>query len=273
MSLFTDSGLIGISDLSIYEVTLSKTASTHGINVESKTTLAMASIGDRLLARLMHAGASTGGFLSSVSLSSIRTLPPQSAWSFNLNNVVVTDQLKRWICYEVLAQCFAEAYNVQLNDRYREKWLDYASRAKTTEQSLYEIGIGIVYQPLSQPGNALVTTGSGSLTGGIVTVQTVWQDASGHESILSPLVPVTLADQSSMTVTTQAGNNHVPATAIGWNVYVGANGSSPSKQNATPVALNASWTAPAAGFVTGAAPRGGQQPEAYLLDSQRLVRG
>jgi hypothetical protein len=254
-------------------VTLSKTASTHGINVESKTALALASIGDRLLARLLHAGTNTGGLLSSISLSSARILPPRSGWSLNLNNVVVTDQLKRWICYEVLAQCFAEAYNVQLNDRYREKWLDYASRAKTTEQSVYELGIGIVYQPLPQPGTAQTTTGSGSLTAGIVTVQTAWTDGSGNESMLSPLVPVTLADNSSLTVKAQAGNKPVPAWAIGWNVYIGANGASPSKQNTAPIALNTSWTAPGAGFIEGGSPKDGQQPDAYLLDSQRLIRG
>jgi hypothetical protein len=56
MSLFTDSGRIGISDLEAYESTLSKIASTHGINLDSKTTIAIADIGDGLLATLARAG-------------------------------------------------------------------------------------------------------------------------------------------------------------------------------------------------------------------------
>src|SRR6185437_9117714 len=158
MALFTDSSLITISDLEIYETTLSKIASTHNINIESKTAITLAAIWDRLLARLIRAGGGSGptdfGFGGRTSLV---TLPPHNQWSLTLDNVVVTGPLKRWISYELLSQIFSEAYNVQLNDRFREKWAYYSARSKETEEGLYSLGIGVVYRPLARPAIAQVS--------------------------------------------------------------------------------------------------------------------
>src|SRR5690349_11350295 len=142
MSLFTDSSLIDISDLEAYESTLSKIASTHNINIESKTAITLAAIGDRLLARLVRAGTANSPWLNptTTGLFNIVSMPPQSAWRFTLNNVVVTPTLERWICYELLSQIFSEAYNVQLNDRFKAKWAEYSERSKDTEQSFYDLG-------------------------------------------------------------------------------------------------------------------------------------
>ena len=264
MALFTDSSLITISDLEIYESTLSKIASTHNINIESKTAITLAAIGDRLLARLIRAG---GGNSSSV------TLPPQNLWNLTLDNVVVTGPLKRWISYELLSQIFSEAYNVQLNDRFREKWAYYAARSKETEDSLYSLGIGVVYRPLAQPAIAQVSTGAGTLAAGIVTVQTTWVDAAGNEGTASLLLPVTLGDSSSLTVAIMPAQATPPAAAVGWNVYVGANGAAPARQNTAALPLNAVWSAPASGFASGAAAPWGQQPDSFVLDPQRQWRG
>jgi hypothetical protein len=272
MALFTDTGLIGISDLEVYEATLTQVASTHNINIASKTTIALGSIGDRLLARLLRSGAGTGPWTNpaGVGLFNILSLGPQSNWRFTLNNVVVTPQLQRWICYEILSQIFSEAYNVQLNNRFKEKWMDYTSRAQDTEQNYYDLGVGVVYDPLPQPPAAQVSASTGPIQTGIITVQTAWTDGASSESTLSPLIPVTLSDMSSIVVTNPGV---APRGAAGWNLYIGANGLAPALQNATPVPAGAPWFNPAIGIVTGKAPLNGQQPDCYVIDAQRIQRG
>jgi hypothetical protein len=273
MSLFTDSNLIGISDLQVYEATLSQVASTHNINIDSKTTIALGSIGDRLLARLVRAGTAAWPWLNptTTGLFNIASMPPQSTWRFTLDNLVVTPQLRRWITYEILSQIFSEAYNVQLNNRFKEKWMDYSSRSQDAEKNYYDLGMGVVYSPLPQPPIATVTTGAGSLSAGIITVQTTWTNASGAESVLSPLLPVTLPDSSSFSVA--MGVTVPPASATGWNLYVGIDGEPATRQNTAPIVWNATWQLPAGGVVTGPVPLGGQQPDCYVLDPQRIQRG
>ena len=82
----------------------------------------------------------------------------------------------------------------------------------------------------------------GALPAGIVTVQTTWVDAMGKEGSPSLLLPVTLPDSSSMSVTIVPTQSAPPAAAVGWNVYVGANGAPPARQNAAALPLNVTWT-------------------------------
>lgn len=273
MSLFTDSNLIGISDLQVYEATLSQVASTHNINIDSKTAIALGLIGDRLLARLVRAGTAAWPWLNptTTGLFNIVSMPPQAAWRFTLDNVVVTPQLRRWISYEILSQTFSEAYNVQLNNRFKEKWMDYTSRSQDAEKNYYDLGMGVVYGPLPQPPIAAVTPGIGSLPAGIITVQTAWTNSNGAEGVLSPLLPVTLPDSSSFSAAMDV--TVPPANATGWNLYVAINGGQATRQNLTPIVWNAVWQLPAAGVITGPLPLGGQLPDCYVLDPQRIQRG
>jgi hypothetical protein len=275
MRLFTDAGLVDISDLELYESTLSKVVSTHNINIESKITITLATISDRLLARLIRSGAANLPMPNSAAPTryNIVSLPPQTSWALNLDHVVVTDPLKRWISYELLSQIFAEAYSVQLNDRFREKWADYAARSKDAEQNLYSLGIGIVYQPLAQPALPTITFTAGNLLPGIVTVQTTWTDSKGNEGSPSPLVPVTLSAPAAFSVSPVAAQKAPPAAAAGWNVYVAANSGSPMKQNTIPIPLTNSWNVPSFGLVAGSLLSLGQDPDCYVFDPQRLARG
>jgi hypothetical protein len=267
MSLFTDSDLVGISDLDVYESTLSKTASSHGINLSSKTAIALAAIGDKLLGRLQHIGR-TPIFVGSV----LNGTQQGSYQGWGLNNVVVTPPLRRWLSYEILSQVFAEAYNVQLNDRFKAKWMEYSGRANEAERNVYELGIGVVRNPLSRPPDATVAITSGNQPAGIVTVQTSWVDAAGNESALSRLVPVTLPESSSFVIS-GPGANAVPASATGWNVYVSADGEASSRQNTSLIPVTDSWPLPASGYIQGASPLDGQPPDLYLVDPRRIFRG
>lgn len=275
MPLFNDPGLIGIADLEIYEANLSKIASTHNINLESKTAITLAQVGDRILSRLIRSGSVNArnvegslGFARSIS-----ALPPLQGWSFTLSNVVVTGPLHRWMCYQVLAQAFSEAYSVQLNDRFKSKWNEYTALAQEAERSFYDLGVGVVRKPLPKPGTPNVSIISGPAPAGLIVVQVAWTDANGFESSLSEYYPLTLTDGSSIVVGMSEPAGQVPSSAVGWNVYIGANGGDPSRQNLTPIDINTTWSLPNEGFLSGPAPTNGQQPEWYTTDAQRLQRG
>jgi hypothetical protein len=274
MPLFNDPGLIGIAELEIYESNLSKIASTHNINLQSKTAITLAQIGDRILSRLIRSGSVNActigpfgrqGFMSA--------LPRQQNWSLTLNNVVVTDPLQRWMCYQVLAQAFSEAYSAQLNDRFRSKWNEYTALAQDAERSFYDLGVGIVRQPLPKPGTPVVSMIAGPAPAGLIVVQVAWTDANGGESSLSDYNPVALTDSSSIVVGMAESAGQVPPSAVGWNIYIGANGGDPSRQNLTPIDINTTWSLPNEGFLSGPAPINGQQPEWYITDPHRLQRG
>jgi hypothetical protein len=275
MPLFNDPGLIGIADLEIYEANLSKIASTHNINLESKTAITIAQVGDRILSRLIRSGSVNArnvegslGFARPIS-----ALPPPQRWSFTLSNVVVTAPLQRWMCYQVLAQAFSEAYSAQLNDRFRSKWNEYTALAQEAETSFYDLGIGVVSHPLPKPATPNVSIISGPAPAGLIVVQAAWTDANGFESSLSDYNPVALPDGSSIVVGMPEPAGQVPVSAAGWNVYIGANGGDPSRQNLTPIDINTTWSLPNEGFLSGPAPMNGQQPDWYIIDSQRLQRG
>jgi hypothetical protein len=275
MALFNDSGLIGIADLEAYETNLSKVASTHGINIDTKTAMALDQIGDRLLQRLVRAGTADSQYIDPwlTGATAIYSMPPQQRWLFTLSNVVVTAPLYRWICFEVLSQVFAEAYNTQLNDRFKGKWTEYTARSTDAERSVSQLGIGVVHNPLARPAEAQVTVAAGSISAGIVVVQAAWVNAQGNEGTLSPLVPVALSDLSSITVAMAGNVSQAPPAATGWNVYIGWDGADPSRQNLAPLATGATWSVPGTGFVSGPAPINGQEPEFYIIDPQKLRRG
>ncbi len=108
MALFTDAEIIVPQDLLPFESSLLQVASTHGINVDQKITLAKDTVGEKLLLFLQDAGVSDPQWLSRRVIG--------------LSTVVVTPPLKRWLCFESLTRFFAEAYNVQLNTRFQGKW-------------------------------------------------------------------------------------------------------------------------------------------------------
>jgi len=275
MALFNDAGLIGIADLEIYESNLSKIAFGHNIDLQSKTAIALAQIGDRVLSRLIRAGSVNAQNIDLllVPLRSMSALPPQQRWTLTLDNVVVTGPLQRWICYQILAQTFSEAYSMQLNDRFKAKWNEYTTLAQEAERNFYELGVGVVNYPMGKPKGPNVSIISGPAPSGLITVQVAWTDASGSESSLSDLTPVALTDGSSIVVGTSEPSDQVPASAIGWNVYIGANGADPSRQNLAPIAVGTTWSLPNDGFLAGPPPPDGQKPEWYITDPQRLQRG
>jgi hypothetical protein len=259
MALFTDAEIVTLDDLLQFETSLVQTASSHGINVDTKIALATNAISDRLMLWLLSVGASDPQWLN-------RRI-------IGLSTVVVTPTLKRWLCFDSLARFFAEAYNVQLNTRFQGKWTEYQSATKDAAEMVFMSGIGIVYTPLPKPAMALVAVETGTVSPQALYVQTAWAGSHGDESALSPINGVILDGSSNIVVGMSEGVLDAPRAAVGWNLYVGTSDSDITRQNNQPLAIGSTWRLPPTGLINGSAPINGQQPNFYIPLSRQIQRG
>lgn len=259
MALFTDPDVITLDDLLQFESSLVQVSTTHGIDVATKINLAVNAISDKLMLWLLNSGASDPQFLQRRNLG--------------LSTVVVTPTLYRWLCFDSLARFFAEAYNVQLNTRFQQKWTEYKKQSQDASDMVFMSGLGIVYNPLPKPAVPVLVLGSGSAPAESVFVQTTWVDNNGNESAPSDVNAQLLPPLSGLTVTPVSQTGQLPAAAVGWNVYARTTDANLTLQNAAPVPLASSWQLPTAGLLAGALPSGGQQPNFYIALTRRILRG
>jgi len=259
MALITDASFIGLDELGLYETNITTVTSSHGIDIDAKIAVSTASVGDLLLLRLLKAGLSD----------------PQHMYrrQLGVSTVVVTPPLERWLCVDVLANIFAEAYNVQLNDRFKGKWTQYLQQADVAQQLVWQYGVGIVNQALPQPLPALASLQEGPLANQELLVQVAWADADGNEGALSPVLGVEVPAGSSIAVSTAEGSEGAPAAAAGWNVYLGQIGLDVTRQNNAPIPIGSTWFLPESGLIEGPEPLGGQNPDYYVIDPRRTPRG
>lgn len=259
MALFTDAAIVTLDDLLQFEASLVQIASSHNINVDTKTTLSIDAIGDKLLLWLLNVGASDPQFLN-------RRL-------LGLSTVVVTSTLHRWLCFDSLSRFFAEAYNVQLNTRFQAKWTEYQNEADQASEMFFLSGVGIVYKPLPRPLLPLVSVQSGNSPAQAIFVQTAWVDSDGNEGALSPVNGLILNQDSTIVVSMAEGATSAPAVATGWNVYVSSSEDDLTRQNLAPLPIGATWQLPSTGISEGPGPIDGQTPQFYVQLSRQIRRG
>ena len=70
--------------------------------------------------------------------------------------------MKRWHALHTLAVVYRDAFNNQLNDRYRNKWEEYRELARNAREQTFEFGIGLVATPIPQAADAGVERDGGS---------------------------------------------------------------------------------------------------------------
>lgn len=259
MALFTDPAVVTLADLLEYEASLAGVASSYGIDVDNKISLATNAISDKLMLWLLNSGASDPQWLT-------RRL-------LGLSTVVVTPSLQRWICFESLSRVFAEAYNVQLNTRFQGKLTEYQQESKSACDLFYQSGLAIVYGPLPKPAMPLVSVQTGNLPAQSIFIQTAWVDPTGDESALSIANASVLPDNSSFAVAMAEGALGAPSTAAGWNVYVGNVSEDLTKQNEAPLAIGSTWQLPTSELQVGPNPIDGQAPAFYIALSKQIRRG
>ncbi len=259
MALFTDSDIVTLDDLLQFETSLVEVASSHGINVETKISLATSAVSDKLMLWLQNVRASDPQWLN-------RRL-------LGLSTIVVTPTLHRWLIFDSLSRFFAEAYNVQLNTRFQGKWTEYQQAASDAADLFFMSGLGVVYKALPRPLLPLVSVQSGSATAQAMFIQTAWVDSNSNEGALSPVNGLILGNDSGFTVAMAEAAIKVPAAATGWNVYASSVEGELTRQNTAPLAIGSTWQLPSSGVIAGLEPVGGQLPNFYITLSRQILRG
>ncbi len=254
MTLFNDGSISTALDLQNYESGILSVASTEGIDLGGKMVLAQDEIA------------------SQVMLFMLRRLP---VWDFHWNlrrakgtsDVVVSAPLKRWHAHKTLALVYRDAYNNQLNDRYLNKWNEYENLSKASSETYFQMGVGLVADPLPKPSAPVLTTAPGSGSAATYYVAVTWTNSGGQESSASDLSTLTTTDGQQLVVSSV----NPPANAVGWNAYVGPSPDTVSLQNDTPLPPGDDWT-----LVTLAQgrPAGtGQLPTWVFADHRVMERG
>src|SRR5689334_5320374 len=118
MALFTDGIIAAADELAGHDSAVLTIASTEGIDLTKKLSLAM----DELALEL-------GNVLPSTD---------------KLDHVAVTPAIRLWHAFRTLELVYRDAYSNQLNDRYAGKRDQFATQAKWAFDKLMESGVGMI---------------------------------------------------------------------------------------------------------------------------------
>ena len=255
MALFTDGPINKMIDLQNYENAILDVASTETIDLAGKIDLAQREMSTEL------------------TLFLLRRLPQRDVHtsvrrSIGVSDVVVTDQLRQWHAYKTLALVYRDAYNNQLNDRYKGKWTQYEELAKRGLQNYLQIGVGLVANPIPKGPLPALRTVPGTASADTFYVSTTWVNQQGQEGSPSEIAQISTLDGQQLVV----GSQDPPAGATAWNVYVGKSPDTVTLQNGNPIAPGTEWTA-SGGLTQGIRPGDGQQPTWFLADERLIERG
>jgi len=257
MALFTDGPINLVIDLQNYENGILTVANTEQIDLAGKSKLAQSEIAAELMLFLLR-----------------RFRQPDVLWTvtfrrtIGVGDVVVTDPLRRWHAQKTLALVYRDAYNNQLNDRYKGKWTEYEQLAKESAESYFQIGVGLVSCPIARAVLPVLTAAPGAGPAATYYVAVAWVNQTGQFGSASEVAQLTTSTGQQLVVAAVSP----PPNATGWNAYVGEAPEATSLQNSSPIAIGNTWTL-AAALQAGAPPGQGQQPTWFLVDQRLIERG
>lgn len=248
MALFVDSIPSIPSDLLSYESSLFDTAATERIDLLTKGTVAATEIELELRRFLLRVS---------------------RGHNIGIDQVVITEALRRWHILRTIELTYRDCYHQQLNERYKHKLEQYCHLSDSAASLLFDLGVGIVYVPIRRPGRPSLSHTTGTQMAGTWFAKVSWVTSEGTESEAGPMSSLTAPPASSVTVTPP----QAPGYVMSWNVYLGTNPEALEKQNSTPLPLEADWSLPQAGLHSGNVPPQGQFPDTYLRRSNTVLRG
>jgi len=254
--LLTDGNPNTTEDLRTYESAILSVANSEAIDLSVKLGLATEEITQEVLDFLLNRSSGNdpqGGARRSAGVS----------------DVVVTRQMKRWHALHTLAITYRDAFNNQLNDRYKAKFQEYKELAAQSRLQTLQFGIGLVYKPLPKANAPSFGFAPSVLESTTYFVRVSWVTAAGQEGMPSDL---TTYDAAAGTIPV-VGVDAAPPNVAGFNVYMGLSPDALAKQNAAPVAFAEVFTLPDNGVIAGAAPGDGQPADVYLAATKNLRRG
>jgi hypothetical protein len=255
MALFTDGPISDAAELQRYENDILSVASTENIELGAKMALAQQDLANEVAL-----------FLLRRSLMREASLVMRSRRE--VSDVVVNEPLRQWHAHKTLALVYRDAYNNQLNDRYQGKWKEYERLATSSKATYFQLGIGLVGQPVPKAAPPTLSSATGSGVGGDYAVAVTWVNAGGQEGAPSDLSELTTSNGQQLIVAVGAA----PENAVGWNVYVGLSPAAATLQNQLPIAGEGSWTM-TSGPNPGAPLPKGQVPTWFIVDHRVIERG
>src|SRR5579872_764104 len=229
MALLTDGNPNDEKALRLYEAAILDVAKVETIDLDAKLCLATVEISQDVLDVLLGHTRTLYSLVSPIGADRRK---------LGVSDVVVSPQMKRWHALHTLAVVYRDAYNNQLNDRYKNKWEEYRELAHGAKERTLEFGIGLVAVPVPRAGIPVLGATAGALAGTIYYAQVSWVSAAGQEGSASPATTFQTADNSLLT----AAAVNAPAIAAGWNVYLGLTSSTLTLQNSAPLAIGATFS-------------------------------
>lgn len=256
MALLTDGNPNDTEALRVYETAILSVANVEMIDLDAKLGLATGEVADGVL---------------DILLDHTRAYDPQSniRRTVGVSDVAVTPQLKRWQAVHTLEIVYRDAFNNQLNDRYKPKWDEYRELSREAREQTERFGIGLVLSPVPRAVAPILSVVSGTIAATTYYVRVSWVSASAQEGSPSEVTAFETADGSLLAVQTM----QPPVIATGWNVYIGFTDSTVTLQNGTPIPVAQAFTLPSSGLVSGRAPGDGQTPDVYVTGGRMLRRG
>jgi hypothetical protein len=249
MALFVDGPAATIDDLIDQDAGLLGVAQTTGINVSTKLRLAQEEIRTQLEFWILKPRPTIEVLWGPV---------------LRIEQVVVTETLKRWETMHALALVYRDAYFSLLADRYQAKWREYALQARNVSESFIASGMGLVSDPLRRPPPPVLSSITGPQSGGTFYASVAWVNAEGQEGAASVASSITISDGNLMTV----GVVDAPGNAVGFRVYAGTALTSMFRQNDVTLPVNLTYTYIPGQIIQGVLPGLGQKPDFV----RRLVR-
>ncbi len=256
MALLTDGNPNDTEALRVYETAILSVANVETIDLDAKLGLATEEISDDVL---------------DILLDHTRAYDPQSniRRTIGVSDVAVTPQLKRWQAVHTLEIVYRDAFNNQLNDRYKPKWDEYRELSREAREQTERFGIGLVLSPVPRAVAPILSVVSGTIAATTYYVRVSWVSAAAQEGSPSEVTAFSTTDGTLLMVQVASPS----AIATGWNVYLGLTDSTVTLQNSTPIPLGQAFTLPSSGLVNGRAPGDGQTPDVYITGGRMLRRG
>lgn len=260
MALFNDGPISTAADLQQYENSILTVASTENIDLAVKLMLAQQDVANQIVLFLLRRPNRCEYSLwdDAAGFQSLR----------DLTDVVVTEPLQQWHIHRTLALVYRDAYNNQLNNRYQGKWAEYEVLAKASARTYFQIGVGLVANPVPQATAPVLTTVMGTAAGGTFYVAVTWVGTGGQEGAPSAFAQLGTSNGERLYVT--VGNP--PQNATTWNVYVGTTPTALTLQNAEPLETGIGWTMNSPPNAGVALPTG-QLPTWFAVDHRVIERG
>jgi hypothetical protein len=257
MALFTDGPISSAKELQEYEAAVLTDANAEGIDVSAKVTLAQQELANELILFLLRR-------------APFRDYQPNVRRSRGLTDVVVTDALLQWHIYKTIAMVYRDAYNNQLNDRYQGKWNEYEQLAKGSSRTYFQLGVGVVADPLPRATMPALSSVAGNGSGATFYVIATWTNSAGQEGAPSPYAQLSTSPGEILSV---GLTGTPPQNAIGWNAYVGPSPGAVTRQNDSPVGIGSNWIMTGVLGAGGAPVPMGQKPDWFIVDHRTIERG